>query len=461
MPAMHRGQSKSFVYFIAIVAALAGLLFGMDCGVISGALPGITTQFHLSLEEKAFVVSSLSVGAMVGVFLSQPISRFWGRRVGLIISAIIFTVTSIFLLFVPTLSLLIATRLILGLAIGIVTFATPLYLAEVAPRSIRGGMISTYQLMVAIGFLLAYVNDAILSTVGNWHLMLSTVAVPSFLMLIFVLFLPRSPRWLILNQREGEARTALARTLSYDEVDISIREIKESLRTSGSLKKVLTNKAFLSVIFLGLVMQFFQQWTGNNAVNYYVPTIFRLAGFVTLRAQMICAILLGCVHVSMTLVAIKYIDRWGRRPILFLGLSIMALGMLMLAMIVYHGPTNDALRALGVLSTLIYAAGFSISVGPVVWVICSEIFPLKARDIGITITTAGNWLFNFSIAQSFPELLHKLSGPGVFLLFVAITLVGILFVKFYVPEARGISLERLEMNLERGTKLRDIGVKLN
>ena len=460
MPLPHRAASKSFIYFVAIVAALAGLLFGMDTGVIAGALPGITHQFHLSLEEKAFVVSSLSIGAVIGVFLIQPISRFGGRRISLIISATIFTTANIFLLFVPNAALLIATRLIIGLAMGMVTFTTPLYLAEVSPRSMRGGMISTYQLMIATGFLLAYINDAILSTSNNWHLMLGIVAAPSILMLIFVLFLPRSPRWLVLNHREGEARAALARTLGYDEIDLSIREIKESLLASGDLWKILRNKSFLSVIFLGLGMQFIQQWTGDNAINYYVPTIFKLAGFATLKEQMICAIFFGCVHAFMTLIAVKYVDRWGRRPILIVGLSIMTFGMLMLATIVHFGPTNNTLKLLGVSSTLIYTAGYSISVGPIVWVICSEIFPLKARDIGITITTAGNWIFNFSIAQSFPELLHALSGPGIFLLFTGVALLSIIFVKLFVPETKGVSLEKIEENLGKGKKLRNLGIRV-
>ncbi len=417
MPLPHRAASKSFVYFIAIVAALAGLLFGMDTGVIAGALPGITTQFHLSLQEKAFVVSSLSAGAVIGVFITQPISRFAGRRLSLLISAIVFSLANLFLLFVPNIALLIITRLILGLAMGMATFTTPLYLAEVSPCNMRGGMVSTYQFMIATGFLLAYINDAIFSTTGNWHLMLGTVSVPSILMLCFVLFLPRSPRWLVLNNREGEARTALAKTLDYDEIDLGINEIKESLRVSGNLWKILLNKSFISVIFLGLSMQLIQQLTGDNAMNYYVPTVFRLAGFSSLKAQMACAIFFGGAHAFMTLVAVKYVDRWGRRPILILGLSVMAFGMLLLATVVYLGPTNNALKFLGVLSTLIYTGGYSISIGPIVWVICSEIFPLKARDIGITITTAGNWLFNFVVVQNFPELLHILGGSGIFLLF--------------------------------------------
>ena len=457
----HRAASKSFIYFIAIVAALAGLLFGMDTGVIAGALPRITTQFHLSLQEKAFVVSSLSVGAVIGVFITQPISRFGGRRLSLLVSAIIFSLANIFLFFVPNAVLLIITRLTIGLAMGMVTFTTPLYLAEVSPRSMRGGMVSTYQFMIATGFLLAYINDAIWSANNNWHLMLGIVSIPSILMLCFVLFLPRSPRWLVLNNRIGEARTALAKTLSFDEIDLAIREIKESLRASGDLWKILRNKTFLSVIFLGLGMQLIQQWSGDNAINYYVPTIFKLAGFSTLKEQLTCAIFFGSVHAFMTLIAVKYVDRWGRRPILILGLSIMAFGMLLLVTVIAIGPTTTTLKLLGVLSTLIYTGGYSISAGPVVWVICSEIFPLKARDIGITITTAGNWVFNFTVAQSFPELLHVLTGPGVFLLFTILILLSIVFVKLFVPETKGVSLEKIETNLSKGKKLRNLGLKVS
>ncbi len=451
-------QNKSFIYFITIVAALAGLLFGMDTGVIAGALPGIVKDFHLTLSQKGFVVSSLSIGAVIGVIICQPISRLWGRRVGLLVSAIIFTAASICLFFVPSASLLIAIRFVLGLAIGIATFSTPLYLAEISPPSVRGGMISTYQLMVAAGFLLAYISDALLSTSGNWHLMLGIVVIPAALMLCCVLFLPRSPRWLVLNNHELEARQVLSRTMTSDEMEKTIQDINDSVANKTSFFKLLADKRFLAVVFLGLGMQFFQQATGDNAVNYYVPTIFKLAGFATLKEQMICAVFFGFVHTFMTLVAIKYVDRFGRRPILMIGLAIMALGMSMLAAIVYIGPSNDFLRYSGVLSTFIYTAGYSISVGPVVWVICSEIFPLRVRDVGIMITTMGNWIFNASVSQAFPTLLHRLGGPGVFTLFVAMSLVGILFVKWFTPETKGVSLEHIENNLDNGERLRHIGV---
>lgn len=452
--------SKSFVYFITIVAALAGLLFGMDTGVISGALPLIVKHFHLSDELKGFVVSSLSIGAVAGVVLCQPISRLWGRRMGLLVSAVIFTGASIALFYVPTPSILIAIRFVLGLAIGIATFSTPLYLSEISPRAVRGAMISTYQLMVAGGFLVAYISDAMISNSGNWHLMLGIVVIPAVFMLCFVLFLPRSPRWLILNNRESEARKVLAKILDADEMETSIREIKDSVSHKNTFWSLISDKRFIAVVVLGLGMQFFQQATGDNAVNYYVPTIFKLAGFATLHQQMLCAIVFGFVHTFMTLVAIKYVDRWGRRPILMLGLGIMALGMLMLAAIVYIGPSNDALRYTGVLSTFIYTAGYSISVGPVVWVICSEIFPLRIRDVGIMVTTMGNWVFNAMVSQSFPALLHKLTGPGVFMLFVVMSIIGIFFVKFLTPETKGISLEQIENNLESGRRLRNLGVQV-
>jgi SP family galactose:H+ symporter-like MFS transporter len=460
MPSVIRKDNKSFIYFITVVAALAGLLFGMDTGVIAGALPGIVKDFHLSLGEKGFVVSSLSIGAVLGVILCQPISRYFGRRVGLLISAIIFTLASVFLFFVPSADMLIGIRFVLGLAIGIATFSTPLYLAEISPHRVRGGMIATYQLMVAGGFLLAYISDALLSSSGNWHLMLGVVVIPAVLMLICVLFLPRSPRWLVLNNRVDEARSALSKVLDPEEAETTINEIKDSVAEKTTLMKLLMDKRFLAVVFLGLSMQFFQQATGDNAVNYYVPTIFKLAGFATLKQQMICAVFFGFVHTFMTLVAIKYVDRVGRRPILMLGLSIMALGMAMLAIVVYIGAHNDFLRYTGVLSTFIYTGGYSISVGPVVWVICSEIFPIRIRDVGIMITTMGNWVFNAIVSQSFPTLLHDLTGPGVFLLFVCLSILGVFFVKWVVPETKGISLEEIESNFDNNCSLRNLGVQV-
>ena len=447
--------------FIAFIAALSGLLFGLDTGVISGALPLITKQLQISHRyEIGLVISILLLGAICGTVLVKPVSKTFGRRVVIMLSALLFMLCSIFSSLADSLWVLIGVRFFLGIALGMASYITPIYLAEVASRKNRGAIISMYQLMITIGLFFSFVIDKLFAAVNSWHWMLGIVAIPAFIMLLLSLYLPRSPRWLMLAGRKDEAYNALAKLLPADEVKVAYKEIEQARHhtdPNAEAKPRISHRIY-SLVFLGVGLQLIQQWTGINAMLYYAPTIFKQVGYASLHAQMWCAVLIGLVNVLTTVLAIRYLDKIGRKPILYFGMSIMVVALMAMAVIM-HVPTPHALwlNWIAVVATMIYIFGFAISLGPVVWIICAEIFPLAYRDLGVMLTTVANWTFNFILAQSFPMLLAHVSMASIFFTFALVAIAGIFLVRFFVPETKGITLEDMESNLLAGKSLRSLG----
>ncbi len=458
-----KSSKRTFVYFVGLIAALAGLLFGMDTGVISGALPHLSADFHLSHMEEGLVVSILLIGAVFGTFLSNLLSDHLGRRWSIIISTILFTVGAVLSGIAPSIDFLIVVRFFLGVALGIAAYVTPLYLAEISPRRVRGGMIAAYQLMITIGLAAAFISDTIFTPYQSWRLMLGVVAVPSAIMLLFVTRLPYSPRWLMLKEKSGRARNVLNKIFSSKEADAEFKEIADSLKEvtdAISGWSMLRNRKFCLVLLLGIGAQLFQQWTGINAIMYYAPSVFKAAGFQSIEAQMWCTIAVGIVNVLTTVLAIRYVDRIGRRPILFFGLTIMTIGLAVLGYVMHLHTQAESIKFLGVVATLFYIFGFAISLGPIVWIICAEVFPLRGRDVGLLFTTTANWTFNAILAQFFPGLIGHFGSGNVFFGFAVMSFLGLLFMYRFMPETKGISLEKIEKNLFAGKRMRELGRSL-
>jgi MFS transporter, SP family, galactose:H+ symporter len=263
-----------------------------------------------------------------------------------------------------------------------------------------------------------------------------------------------------LKNRLTEAKEVLTRMLPAPQVAQEFKEIAERLRKDKYTKtgwRALSSSKFRAVLFLGIGAQMMQQWTGCNIVLYYAPIIFKLAGFASPVQQMWATVAVGAVMMLTTIIAVKYVDQWGRRPILFGGLTMMTASLLVLALTSGHAAQSALLQTVAVISVLIYIFGFAISLGPIVWIICSEIFPIYARDFGIMITTAGNWIFNAMLAFIFPSLLAWL-GNDAFYLFVGACLLSFVFVYYFIPETKGVSLEHIEAQLMSGKRTRHIGV---
>lgn len=451
----------ALVYRIGITAAFAGILFGIDVGVISGALKFVSQTFSLNIFQQGVVVSSLLVGAVLGTLITNPLSHHYGRKNALIISAIIFGVASFLSAIAPNYEFLVIVRVMLGVAVGIASFVTPVYLSEISPKEVRGSLISMYQLMVTIGILLAFISDTYFSSTENWRAMFGIILVPSTVLLIGALTLPASPPWLMMVGRTDEAQAVLRKIFKrQEEVDRETKALEENLSIAQEGWKVFKFRYFQKIISLGIMLQVIQIMTGMNTMMYFAPKIFELAGFDTHFEQMIGTISLGLLNIGTTVISLFIIDRWGRRPLSFFGLSFMTVGMFLLGLSFYHGPDTLFLKYMAVAGMLIFIFGFAISLGPVVWVMCAEIFPLKSRDIGVMFTTATNWACSALLGGLF-LLVVEWKGPDfTFWLLGVVCILSFIFMYFYVPETKNVSLETIERNLIEGKKLRDIGAKI-
>lgn len=452
---------KPIIIIVGLTAALSGLLFGLDIGVISGVLPWLDKDWKTTTEDKEVIVSVILIGAFFGSILAGYISKKLGRKKTLLISAVIFAVGAVLSGLSTTTLMMESVRFFLGIAIGIASFTAPLYLSECAPQSIRGALISMYQLMITIGILVAFVTDTLLGYGGHWRLMLGIIAIPAVIMFIGILFLPESPRWLYLIGRKTDSERVLKKLRGNDnEVKKELAEIHEALKEDSKVSgwALLKNPNFKRAAILGIALQLFQQFTGINVVMYYAPTILKQAGFASDHQQMWGTVLIGLINVLSTFIAIAFVDRFGRKPILYAGCIVMAGSLFGVGTIFDIGVASSPdmpYLATGLL--LMFIVGFAFSAGPLVWVVCSEIFPLAGRDAGITLSTASNWICNAIIGATFLTMLNTFGNAATFWLFSGINVVFLIIVFLFCPETKGKSLEEIEENLMSGKKLRDIG----
>ena len=444
--------ARRHIAFTATLAALAGLMFGLDVGVIGGAQQFIQHEFKLDNDAIGWIVSSMALGATVGAALAGWLSATMGRKRTLIASAGLFVLGALFCGFAWTADVLALARIVLGLAIGIAAFTAPLYLAEIAPEDKRGAMISTYQLMITIGIFVAFLSDTAFSYIESWRWMLGIIAVPGALFLIGVLGLPESPRWLVLRGRHDDASAVLLKLRGDDAVARrEVADIEAQLRTpQHGLRLFLQNRNFRRSVGLGIALQIAQQLTGINVVMYYAPKIFENMGYST-ATQMWFTAIVGVTNMLATFVAIGLVDRWGRKPILYTGCTMMAFGLGL------TGAYMNTEPLVAVAMTLVFVVGFAMSAGPLVWTLCSEIQPLKGRDFGIGVSTVTNWLATFVVTGTFPILFSQIGRANTFWLYAAFNAAFLLFTWVLVPETKGITLEQIERRLMDGKPLRDIG----
>lgn len=451
-------QSKATVVFVCVLAALAGLMFGLDVGVISGATQFIQAEYKVSDHTIEWIVSSMMFGAAAGALAASWLSGHLGRKRSLVLGAVLFVIGSLLSGMAWSPETLIASRVVLGVAIGIASFTAPLYLAEVAPEYIRGAMISTYQLMITIGILVAFLSDTAFSYSGAWRWMLGIIAIPGALFLFGVLFLPDSPRWLLMRGRRQEAIDVLQRLRGdSDVVSREVADIDEQLKTpQRGWHMFLENRNFRRSVWLGVLLQLMQQFTGMNVVMYYAPRIFQVMGYDT-AAQMWFTALVGLTNVLATFIAIALIDRWGRKPILYTGFTVMAVGLGVVGTMMHNGIHDQGAQIFTVAMLLMFIIGFAMSAGPLIWTLCSEIQPLKGRDFGIGCSTFTNWACNYLVGISFLSLLNGIGNANTFWLYAALNAVFIVLTFWLVPETKGVTLEQIERNLMSGKRLRNIG----
>src|SRR5215211_5556046 len=443
------GGGNKLVY---LFGSLGGLLFGYDTGVISGAILFISQELRLTPFLEGLVVASLLLGAAAGAASAGPLSDRLGRRNIIIIAAILFTIGALGAALAPNVGVLVFFRVVLGLAVGAAALTVPLYLSEIAPTEIRGAISSLNQLMITVGILTAYIVNAILASGGAWRWMLGLAVVPALVLLIGMYFMPETPRWLVSQDRDDEAREVLRRDRSEEAVEKEIRDIREvEEQEEGGLRELLASWVRPAlVVAIGIAV--FQQIIGINTIIYYAPTTLTNVGYGN-EAAIYANLLIGVVNVAMTFVAIWLIDRVGRKPLLLTGLvgMVLSLTVLGLSSLLLSEPSSptDAVAVI----TLLCLAGFIISFaatwGPTVWVMLPEVLPLRIRGTAMGVAIFLHWLANFAVSQTFPIFLAAW-GPGIaFLGYAAIGVVAFVFVSALVTETKERSLEEIEADLQQ------------
>jgi SP family galactose:H+ symporter-like MFS transporter len=436
--------------FIAIIAGLGGLLFGYDTGVISGALLYIRHVFHLSATMQGLLVSIALLAAAVGAAFAGTLSDAFGRRIVLLVTAMIFIIGALLSAVAWSLGILLVGRVLVGGAIGVSSMLTPLYLSEMAPPERRGGIVTINQFYITLGILVSYIVGYLLSHLGNgWRWMLGLGAVPGIVLFIGMILLPESPRWLAGRGRDAEAEGALQRLRPGMDVTAEYsamrHDIAQESQQTAPWSEVFAPRARMPLI-VGVGLAIFQQITGINTVIYFAPTIFQTAGLPSASVSILATAGVGLVNVIMTLVAMRLLDRAGRRPMLLWGLAGMAVTLLILAICFWIG-LGGALSWVTVICVAAYVGFFAIGLGPVFWLLIAEIYPLAIRGRGMSLATIANWVFNMIVSFTFLDLVNGIGRGPTFLIYALLTLVTIAFTWFLVPETKGRTLEQIGSGL--------------
>jgi SP family arabinose:H+ symporter-like MFS transporter len=444
-------QGRLNIAFVALTVALGGFLLGFDATVISGVVPFIREDFSLSGTsgdlKLGFAVSSLGWGAMAGNAIAGPLSDRFGRRRVLLGAALLFVVSSVLAATATSFASFVVARVVGGLAVGGAILIAPVYIAEIAPADKRGSLVSLNQLMIVIGISASFFSNYFLLDTGehNWRYMLGVQMVPAVLYFVLLWLVPESPRWLLLEGRDEAALQVLRQVAGEQQARDNLQQIRQSLAmksVSRGFRGLLDSRIRL-IMIIALGLAFFQQITGINAIFYYLPTIFAQAGGGVNDAFR-QAVLVGVVNVVMTFVAIWLIDRLGRKPLLIMGIAGMALSLFTISW-AFGQDSYDARLVL--IAIIGFVAAFAISLGPVMWVLLSEIFPNEQRAAAISVAGFSNALVSASVTMIFPSALSLLGSGGTFLVFALFATAALLFVVLLVPETKGRTLEQLEGEL--------------
>ncbi len=436
-----------FVYASAAICAIGGLLFGFDTGIISGALLFIREDLGLSSFLQSAVVSAILVGAIVGAGTGGYLADRFGRRWMTMVAALVFAVGALGSAFSPTVSLLIVSRIILGLAVGSSTIFVPLYIAEIAPAAVRGALTALFQLAITLGIVVAYLVNFALSDAEAWRWMLGLGAVPAVILLIGMLPLPDTPRWLAEQNRQDEARAVLERSRNtQEEVEREMREMEEAKSQEeagwGELKKAWVRP----MLIVGIGLAAGQQLVGINTIIYYAPTIMEATGLEA-SVSILATLGVGIVNVVFTVVALVLVDRVGRKPLLLVGLVGLALALLILGL-GYALPSLAGVVAYVTFAGLVlYIASFAASFGVVLWVVLPEIFPLRIRGSAMGLCTICHWSANLLVSLTFLPLIAAIGEAATFWGYCAISIGAFVFVYILMPETKGRTLEEIERDL--------------
>jgi SP family galactose:H+ symporter-like MFS transporter len=437
---------RPYVLLVASVAALGGLLFGYDTGVISGAILFIGKDFSLGTRQQEFTISVVLVGCILGAAVTGTIADAIGRRLTLLAAGLVFLVGAIVSAAAPDETVLLIGRFVVGIGVGFSSVVAPLYISEVAPANARGALVSLYQFAITVGILGAYLIDYAFAPAGAWRSMLGFAVVPSLVLVAGMIVMPESPRYLFRIGHDSRARDVLLRIAEGPEDSANEeRAILEALQTKNAGFAAFKNPSVRLALFVGVTLAVLQQVTGINTIIYYGPKIFEMAGIASPSGSILAESVVGATNVVMTLVAIFFVDRVGRKPLLYAGLAGMFVGLAALAVAFAQPNLSGSLGTIALVSMMLYVGCFAFSLGPIVWLLISEIFPLPVRGLGMSISTLANWVGNFLVSQFFLTMIERLGRPLTFWVYAFLCVVTILFVRAMVPETKRKLLEQIRV----------------
>lgn len=448
--AMTGPESRNkYVRRAAAFAGIGGLLFGYDTGVIGGALPLIAKDFDWNSPFlRGVITSSLLLGAALGALIAGRLSDSLGRRRLILLTAVTFIVGIVGCTLAPDAPVLVAFRVVIGLGVGSASVVVPLYIGEIVPPAVRGGLVSLNQLAITIGILVSELIAYFLTSSGQWRTMILLAVIPSAILLLGMLFQPESPAWLVEQKREDDARAIMQQSRSADDdIEGEIREIKnvaEKREGAGALLDTAVRPALV----IGIALAVIQQVTGINTVIYYAPTLLESAGLGS-HGAIGATVIVGAINVLLTIVALRLLDRVGRRPLLLGGTLGMIVGLIVLGAAFVgqgdHVSTGHAVVAIAALC--VFVGSFAIGLGPVFWLLIAEIYPLRVRGSAMSIAGVANWLANFVVAISYLSLLAAIGKPATFWLLAGLSVISYAFMRLRVPETKGRPLTEIEADM--------------
>lgn len=446
-------QEKN-LQIVIIISTFGGLLFGYDTGVINGALGAMSApdQLNLNSFQQGLVVAILQLGATIGALGIGQVTDIYGRKKTIMILSILFFIASLCCVLSPNVNFMLAGRFALGIAVGGVSVTVPTYLAEISPTKKRGKVVTRNEFMIVSGQLLAFVFNAIIAiSMGDsghvWRYMLSLAVIPAIVLGLGMIKMPESPRWLISKGKIEEGANVLSKIRTSQEAKEEIEILKKAITEEANIKKMTIKDLKLAwvrrLLMIGIGMAFINQFTGVNSIMFYGTEILKTSGFTT-NAAFLGNVANGVIAVIAMITSIMKMDRFGRRPMILTGLAGISVVLIGIGIISNTMQDSDMLPYFILGLTVLYLAFFQGLIGPVNWLIISEIFPLRLRGLSMGIVVMILWLSSFVVALLFPILLEYIGMSNTFFTFALLSILSFVFVYCFVPETRGHSLEELE-----------------
>ena len=458
-------QNRFFIINISSVAAIGGFLFGFDTGVISGTLIFLqdTNGWALTDYQLGGVTTAVLLGAVLGCLISGKVTDMLGRKRIIIITSVVFMCGALLSGSAPEVNFLIISRLFLGVGIGIASFSVPLYISEISPARNRGALVTINQLMITIGILVSYVTDYWIANDADpfsWRLMFHIGFIPGLTLFIGMFFLPETPRWLMKKGRYEEGEKILRKVEDPGLIDDSLKKLKEEIADDEGKKssvKLLFTSGLKYPLIIGIGIMILTELTGIDTIVYYTPKIFKIAGYISNEQSILPAVIVGVSNVFFTIVSIFLLDKIGRRPVYFIGLTGLVITLFSLGLCFhFQNQLGDLFSLITITTMVVFIGSFAVSFGPLSWLLISEIFPLKFRGLGMSIGALSVWSATTIVNYSFLKIVHALTLAGTFWAFAIMGVISGVWGFFFIPETKGKSLEYIEDHWRQGKTPREL-----